>query len=354
MLFDVRAPMTNAISGGKILLTGAGGSIGSALAKTIVGLDPRLLILLDHSERNLYQIDMELRATPDHDVHLPILGDISDRALLVKIFEHHQPDIIIHTAAFKHVPLTERNPISAVRNNALGTNVLAEASQMHGVARLIMISTDKAVNPISVMGASKRVAEHALLRWTNSNSQMRALRLGNVLGSEGSVVPAFQRQIAAGGPVTVTHPNVSRYFLAIGEAVELILLAASLEGAEGVFIPELGEPVRILDLAHQMIEKAGFTPEREIPIAFTGLRSGDKMTEEFVSDRESLEPTGNAKLHRVKTPEIVPDKFDALMRDLSEKVERRELAAALALLYDIVPEYRPSESLLGLLKDFSA
>ena len=154
--------------------------------------------------------------------------------------------------------------------------------------------------------------------------------------------------------MTVTHPNVSRYFLAIGEAVELILLAASLEGAEGVFIPELGEPVRILDLAHQMIEKAGFTPEREIPIAFTGLRSGDKMTEEFVSDRESLEPTGNAKLHRVKTPEIVPDKFDALMRDLSEKVERRELAAALALLYDIVPEYRPSESLLGLLKDFSA
>ena len=228
MLFDVRAPMTNAISGGKILLTGAGGSIGSALAKTIVGLDPRLLILLDHSERNLYQIDMDLRATPDHDVHLPILGDISDRALLVKIFEHHQPDIIIHTAAFKHVPLTERNPISAVRNNALGTNVLAEASQMHGVARLIMVSTDKAVNPISIMGASKRVAELALLRWTNSNSQMRALRLGNVLGSEGSVGPAFQRQIAAGGPVTVTHPNVSRYFLAIGEAVELILLAASL------------------------------------------------------------------------------------------------------------------------------
>jgi FlaA1/EpsC-like NDP-sugar epimerase len=194
VLFDVRAPMINAISGGKILLTGAGGSIGSALAKTIVGLDPRLLILLDHSERNLYQIDMDLGATPDHDVHLPILGDISDRALLVKIFEHHQPDIIIHTAAFKHVPLTERNPISAVRNNALGTNILAEASQMYGVARLIMVSTDKAVNPISVMGASKRVAELALLRWTNSNSQMRALRLGNVLGSEGSVGPAFQRQ----------------------------------------------------------------------------------------------------------------------------------------------------------------
>ena len=346
--------MTITISGGNILLTGAGGSIGSAVAKTIIEFHPRLLILLDHSERNLHQIDIDLTALRPHTVHVPVIGDICDPGVLAEIFQRHRPDIVIHAAAFKHVPLMERNPIPAIRNNALGTNILASIARMHGAARLIMVSTDKAVNPTSVMGLSKRVAELALLRWTDSKSRMRALRLGNVMGSEGSVAPLFLQQIAAGGPVTVTHRNALRYFLSISEAVELILLTSGLEGPGGVFIPDLREPIRILDLAHQMIEKAGFKPEKEIPIAFTGLRPGDKLTEEFVSDRESVEPTMNARLHRVKTPEIAPDKFDALMRDLSEKVERRDLAAALALLHDIVPEYRPSQSLRGLLKDFSA
>jgi FlaA1/EpsC-like NDP-sugar epimerase len=340
--------MNNAISGRAILLTGAGGSIGSALAKTIVGFDPGLLILLDHSERNLHQINFDLLALRGCALHIPVLGDICDRALLEEILERYQPDIIIHAAAFKHVPLTERNPISAIRNNALGTNVLAEVTRSHGVGKLIMVSTDKAVNPVSIMGASKRVAELALLRWSNSKSQMRALRLGNVLGSEGSVAPAFAQQIAAGGPVTVTHPGVDRYFLSISETVELILLAACLQGPGGIFVPDLREPIKFLLLAHQMIEKAGFTTGKEIPIVFTGLRPGDKMTEEFISDFESEESGGDARLHHIRAPEIPSDKFDALVRDLSESVERRDLAGALAKLSRLVPEYRPTELLLGL------
>lgn len=341
--------MTDAISGKNILLTGAGGSIGSALAKAIIKLNPKLLILVDHSERSLYQVDAGLKSILDCGLHLPVLGDVCERTLLVEIFERYRPDTIIHAAAFKHVPLTERNPISAVRNNALGTNILAETARTHGVQELMMVSTDKAVNPASLMGASKRIAELALLRWTHSRSRMRSLRLGNVQGSEGSVVPAFERQIASGGPVIVTHPEVDRYFVSISEAVELILLTAGPPGPGGVFIPDLGKPIKILDLAHQLIRKAGLTPGKEISVVFSGLRSGDKMTEEFVSGHESVEPDEGARLHRVTTPEIPPDRFDALLRNLSESVERRDLPATLGLVRLLVPEYQPSESLLQLL-----
>jgi len=221
---------------------------------------------------------------------------------------------------------------------------------MHDVTTFVMVSTDKAVNPHSVMGASKRFAELALLRWSSPRSPMRAVRLGNVLGSQGSVVPIFLQQISEGGPVTVTHPLVDRYFLSLNDAVELVLLATSLDGKEGIFIPNPGESVRILDLAERLIKEAGFEPEIEIPIVITGLRPGDKMTEEFVSDLESVDWADNARLHLIKTPQPSPEEFDSSIAALKDNVARRNLGGVLEQLCRIVPEYRPSEMVLESLK----
>lgn len=259
----VRLSAANA--GKTILLTGAGGSIGSALARAILASGPRLLLLLDHSEHNLHHIHTELAAISGGAPSIPILGDVCDDALLANIFAAHRPDTVYHAAAFKHVPLMETNPLAAVRNNALGTYKLATAAIEHRLPHLIMVSTDKAVNPHSVMGASKRIAELILLALSHQGTPMRAVRLGNVLGSQGSVVPRFLQQIVQGGPVTVTHPEVSRYFLTLLESVEVILQVASLEDGGGIFLPELGQPVKILDLAGYLIRNAGFvSPEDEI------------------------------------------------------------------------------------------
>jgi FlaA1/EpsC-like NDP-sugar epimerase len=339
--------MSNQFTERCVLLTGAGGSIGSALAKAILGCGPRSLILLDHSEHNLHQIDFDLRALPGGHVCSPILGDLGDAALLAEIFEERAPDFVVHAAAFKHVPLMERNPIVTARNNALGTNLLAQKARRHGVTALVMVSTDKAVNPHSVMGASKRLAELALLRWSGPRSPMRAVRLGNVLDSQGSVAPIFRRQIAAGGPVTVTHPAVNRYFLSLPEAVELVLLATTLDDEGGIFISEFGEPVRILDLACQLIKQAGLRPEIDIPIVMTGLRPGDKLSEEFVSDCESVHPTNIAKLRRVRTPQPSDAEFDSAMTALQEIVDRRDVAGLLEQVSRLVPEYRPSDVVLA-------
>src|SRR5277367_1092929 len=237
--------MHGGVAGRSVLLTGAGGSLGSALAKAIIQLEPRQLILLDHSERNLHEIDSELTAVLPSVLLTSVLGDICDVGLLSEIFDRYRPEVVYHAAAFKHVPLMENNPFAAVRNNALGTASLARIAQAEGVASFVMVSTDKAVNPISIMGASKRVAELALLNLNNPNTRMSAVRLANVLGSHGSVVPTFLSQISRGGPVTVTHQDVSRYFLTMGEAVELILRASGLEESGGIFVPQVGEPVKI-------------------------------------------------------------------------------------------------------------
>jgi FlaA1/EpsC-like NDP-sugar epimerase len=329
-----------------VLLTGAGGSIGSALAKEIVKRRPQSLILLDQSENNLHQIDFDLSALSGGDVCVPILGDFGDSALLAEIFGEHAPDLVIHAAAFKHVSFMERNPIPAVQNNAIGTNLLAETAQKSGATGFVMVSTDKAVNPRSVMGASKRVAELALLRWTEPRSPMRAVRLGNVLGSAGSVVPIFQRQISAGGPVTVTHPDANRYFVTIDDAVERVLLAASRDRETGVFMYDPGEPVRILDLARQLIEEAGFKPQIDIPIAIIGLRPGEKMSEEFVSGRESVHASACAKLHWIETPQPPREEFDAAIARLKECADRRDVSGLLEQLCRLVPEYQPSEMVL--------
>jgi FlaA1/EpsC-like NDP-sugar epimerase len=337
--------MHDGVAGRSILLTGAGGSLGSALARAIVQLKPRQLILLDHSERNLYEIDSELSAD-NPGIPLPsFLGDICDEKLLSEIFDRYRPEIVYHAAAFKHVPLMENNPFAAVRNNALATWRLARLARDEDVTDFVMVSTDKAVNPISIMGASKRLAELALLSLNHAKSRMSAVRLANVLGSQGSVVPTFVKQISQGGPVTVTHPNVSRYFLAMGEAVELILLTAGLEESGGIFVPQVGEPVKILDIAVELIQDSRTESRKDIPITITGLRPGDKMSEEFLFQDESTEPTDDPRLLRVKPTEIPAGIFESQMVDLSRCVDQRNLSAMIEVLCRIIPAYRPTDLL---------
>jgi FlaA1/EpsC-like NDP-sugar epimerase len=342
--------MNGLFAEGSVLLTGAGGSIGSALAKAIIKLRPRSLILLDHSEGNLHQVKLDLSSLPGAEAVSPIVGSIRDGALLTEIFKEFQPETVIHAAAFKHVPLMESNPIQAIQNNSLGTYFLAQLARLHDVARFTMVSTDKAVNPHSVMGASKRLAELSLLRCSSPQSLMRAVRLGNVYGSHGSVVPRFLEQIAAGGPVTVTHPQVRRYFTSLEKAVESVLLATNLDGESGIFIPDPGEPIRILELAQRMIREAGFENGTEMPIVLTGLRPGDKMSEEFVLDHEKVDANKTAKLRRIETPQPADKEFDSLMKSLQDKADRRDLTGVLEILHRLVPEYRPSEVILDAVK----
>jgi FlaA1/EpsC-like NDP-sugar epimerase len=333
----------------RVLLTGAGGSIGAALAKEIIRQNPSALLLLDHSEGNLHQVQYEASRVAVAVRCPAVLGDITDDALLRELFEEERPEIVIHAAACKHVPLMEQNPIAAVRTNALGTIQLAKIASAHGTRALVMVSTDKAVNPHSIMGATKRAAELALLRWSSSRSPMRAVRLGNVLGSQGSVVPTFVKQISEGGPVTVTHPEVSRYFFSMAETVELLISAASLDDGSGVYVPNPGEPLRILDLAQQLIRETA--AGCDIPIVITGLRPGDKMHEEFISCRESIEGEAHSKLRRVRTPAPSHEEFDATIERLKHGVAMRDFPFLLETLCALVPEYRPSQSLLNLCKE---
>jgi FlaA1/EpsC-like NDP-sugar epimerase len=329
--------------GGSVLITGAGGCIGSALAERIAKSGAQNVILLDHAEHELHEIELALSAIEGCAPHVAVLGDVCDAALLADVFKEHRPDVIYHAAAFKHVPMMEANPLAAIRNNVIGTMTLAFAARNYEAAQLVMISTDKAVNPRSVMGVSKRIAELVLLRWNGIKTQMKAVRLGNVLGSRGSVAPLFRQQIERGGPVTVRHPEVSRYFLTLREVVDLILATANLEG--GVFVPEPSEPVKIVDLARGMIRKAGFEPDAELPIVFTNLLRGEKLSEEMVFASETVEPSGDARIQRVRGAAIAAAEFDVKVARLLDSVGRRDLPALVDSLVGLVPEYQPSELL---------
>jgi FlaA1/EpsC-like NDP-sugar epimerase len=350
----VNAPLLGTTNTGKtILVTGAGGCIGSALVQALASSNPRFLILLDHSEQNLYEINLQLAASAKSS-YAAILGDILDAPLMTEIFERYRPQTIYHAAAFKHVPLMEANPLAVVRNNALGTWELAKTAARFGAERLLMISTDKAVNPRSIMGASKRVAELALLRLGDSKTgiaktKMNSVRLGNVLGSRGSVGPLFQQQIQRGGPVTVTHAEASRYFLMLSETVELIMAAAAIDDSGSIFIPKMCEPVKILDFATRMIREAGLETHRDIEIVLTGLRPGDKLEEELVYASEALQPASDERLFRAVSSTCDAQVLDGALRDISECVRERNLTALIAALCNLVPEYKPSETLLSLL-----
>jgi FlaA1/EpsC-like NDP-sugar epimerase len=345
----VNAPLFGSTNTSKtILVTGAGGCIGSALVHALACSNTRFLILLDHSEQNLHEINMQLAAA-GKSAYAAILGDILDAPLMADIFDRYRPRTIYHAAAFKHVPLMESNPIAVVRNNALGTWELAKTAARFGAERLLMISTDKAVNPRSIMGVSKRIAELALLRLSDASTKMNAVRLGNVLGSQGSVGPLFRQQIQRGGPVTVTHREATRYFLMLSETVELIMAAAAIDNSGTIFIPKMCEPVKIMDFAARLIREAGLETPRDIEIVVTGLRPGDKLEEELVSADEVLQPSSDERLYRVVGAPCDPQVLDAALQAISGSVRERNLAALIGALRKLVPEYQPSETLLLLL-----
>jgi O-antigen biosynthesis protein WbqV len=298
-----RSAIERLISGRSILITGAGGSIGSELTRQVAALQPRRLVLLDQGEFNLYAIEMEIRERFPVLPLVACIADVRDAGRIEGIFNAERPEIVFHAAGLKHVPLVEKNPAEGILTNTIGTRNVADAALASGAAAMVQISTDKAVKPVNIMGASKRLAESytQALDVTRLGEGRRTrfitVRFGNVLGSTGSVVPLFQRQIAAGGPVTVTHPEVERYFMTIREAVQLVLQASAhgLEtaGGEGrIFVLDMGEPVRIVDLARRMIILSGLKPEQDIAIEFTGLRPGEKMTERLFEPDETLSPTG--------------------------------------------------------------
>jgi FlaA1/EpsC-like NDP-sugar epimerase len=270
-----------------ILVTGAGGSIGSEICRQVCRFNPKKIVLLGHGENSIYQIDMELRNQYKDQIDIvPVIGDIQDRERMFEVMEEHKPDVVYHAAAHKHVPLMEYNPKEAVKNNIFGTKNVAEAADTFGVQTFVLISTDKAVNPTNVMGATKRFAEMIIQQLDKqSKTKFVAVRFGNVLGSRGSVIPLFKKQIQAGGPVTITHPDMTRYFMTIPEASRLVIQAGALAKGGEIFVLDMGEPVKIVDLAKNLIKLSGYTVE-EIGIEFTGIRPGEKLFEELLNENE--------------------------------------------------------------------
>jgi len=334
------------LSDAVVLVTGAGGSIGSELCRQIASYHPRQLLLFGHGENSVYHILLELREKfPRLDMQ-PFIADVRDYERLTAIFTRYRPEVIFHTAAHKHVPLMEINVAEAVMNNVFGTRSLLRAAEVHDVARFVLISTDKAVNPVNVMGATKRLAElmvQDVARQTGRD--YAAVRFGNVLGSRGSVVPLFQHQIAAGGPVTVTHPEVRRYFMTIPEAVQLVIQAAALGHGGEIFVLDMGEQVSVVDLATELIRLSGLEPGRDIEIVFTSLRPGEKLAEELFAEGEEPRPTRHKKI-LVAYGNNTWDN-ETLSRHLQElEVLAREGEAShiRAKMRDIVPEYRPFAS----------
>jgi len=284
-----------------VLVTGGGGSIGSELCRQIVGFEPKKLIILDNYENNAYDIQNELlHRNPDLDLTV-VIANIRERQRIESIFKMYKPDVVFHAAAHKHVPLMEANPTEAIKNNVFGTLNVAECSDKYGTKRFVLISTDKAVNPTNIMGATKRIAEmviQALNR--NSKTEFVAVRFGNVLGSNGSVIPLFKKQIEQGGPVTVTHPEVTRFFMTIPEAVQLVIQAGAMAKGGEIFVLDMGQPVKIADLARNLIKLSGFEPDMDIKIVYTGLRPGEKLYEELLLNEEGLEATKNNKIYVAK------------------------------------------------------
>ena len=339
------------ISGRRVLITGAGGTIGSELARQIAALGPSRLILVDSSEISLYTVDLELRELGYGDVIRPALVDVSRAAHLRPIFQAEKPEIVVQAAAYKHVPIVEMNRCAGALTNVLGTKTVFDLSVESGVETVVFISSDKAVNPTNFMGATKRMAElyAQALDVAQSDTRFVTVRFGNVLGSTGSVVPLFRRQIANGGPITVTHPEVLRFFMTTPEAVKLVLQAASLDSNaqsivmhDGrVFVLDMGEPVKIVDMAKKLIESEGLTPGKDIEMRFTGLRAGEKLFEEIFLDTDKLIKTGAdgvllASPAMIDLPLLKPRLNDIIQAAIAGDIKALDEAA-----HHLVPEYMP-------------
>ncbi|MCX8022730.1 MAG: polysaccharide biosynthesis protein [Syntrophorhabdaceae bacterium] len=323
------------LSGKRVMVTGAGGSIGSELCRQIMKIGPEKLILFERVENELYNIDIEFSGKYRNGLYVPLLGDILDKRRLEEVMVRYRPQVIFHAAAYKHVPITEIHPYEAIKNNIEGTLRVVEASLKHRVEKFVLISTDKAVDPVNVMGATKRVAE-LICQGMNGKGPTKfiAVRFGNVLNSAGSVIPLFKKQIEAGGPLTVTHPEMTRYFMSIPEAVQLVMQAGAIGKGGEIFVLDMGEPVKIVDLARDMIRLMGMKPE-DIDIVFTGLRPGERIYETLVGRGETVDPTIHEKIMLLKSPpfdwNIFKDKIEELILNISD-IDETEIKKRLFLI----------------------
>jgi len=324
-----------------ILITGAGGSIGSEMCRQVCRFEPKLLLLIEQAENPLFYIERELQAKfPDISAKA-IVCNITDRTRVMEVFEKYRPQVVIHAAAHKHVPLMELNPGEAIKNNVVGTQIVADAADAFGATHFVMISTDKAVNPTSIMGSSKRIAEMYVQDLSKrSRTHFITVRFGNVLGSEGSVVTIFKRQIAEGGPVTITHPDMKRYFMVIPEAVQLVLQAAAMGQGGEIFVLDMGEPVRIMDLAKELITLSGFRPGEDIELVITGPRPGEKLFEELSIKGEDMKPTRHPKIVIWDNIPMDSEKLRAGIQELVEVAKSNDYDAIVEKIKVLVPEYR--------------
>ncbi len=331
----------NFISGKVVMVTGGGGSIGSELCRQIAKADPKRLIIFDIYENNAYDIQMELKRTfPKLDL-VTLIGSVRNTARVNYVLDTYQPELVFHAAAHKHVPLMEESPNEAIKNNVFGTYKMAKAAAAHGVRRFVLISTDKAVNPTNIMGASKRLCEMVIQMMNReSDTEFVAVRFGNVLGSNGSVIPLFKKQIEAGGPVTVTHPDIIRYFMTIPEAVSLVLQAGCYAQGGEIFVLDMGEPVKIDDMARNLIRLSGYEPDIDIKVEYTGLRPGEKLYEELLMEEEGLKETANKLIHIGRPIEMDDQLFKEQLARL-EAAYRIESDHMKELVAEIVPTYHP-------------
>jgi len=342
------------LAGKRVMITGAGGSIGSEICRQAMKFCPQRILLLERAENALFEIDRELRHSWVGADIRPYIADLCDARRIEQIFELERPQVVFHAAAHKHVPLMEHNPCEAIKNNVFGTRIVADAAMNHGAAAFVMVSTDKAVNPSSVMGATKRFAElyvqslnqelsgpaPAERSAAHPRTRFVAVRFGNVLGSSGSVVPIFQRQIEAGGPVTVTHPDMKRYFMTIPEASQLVMQAGAVAQGGEIFVLDMGHPIRILDLAEELIRRNELRPHEDIEIRFTGIRPGEKLYEELACDNEQTRPTSHPKIHVWQLPPASRQEVSRGLELLS-RAAQRTAADAIDALAACVPEFQP-------------
>jgi FlaA1/EpsC-like NDP-sugar epimerase len=348
----------------KVLITGAAGSIGSEIARQIASVYPTSLIICDQTETGLYELEYELQQKFSLGSALKVyLGDVKDESSMNNLFLTHTPEVVFHAAAYKHVPMMENHPSEAIRNNVLGTKVLADFCELYEVDKMVLISTDKAINPTNVMGASKRIAEiycqalqtrnelpiidSGIVQMAGNKKRTKFIttRFGNVLGSNGSVIPRFQDQIANGGPVTVTHPDIIRFFMTIPEACSLVLEAGTMGNGGEVFLFDMGEPIRILDLAKKMIRLAGLTPGKDIELRFTGLRPGEKLFEELLNKEEEVIPTHNKKILIAKVIEYDFERVSDSILQLITLAKENKDEEVVKQMKRIVPEFISNNSI---------